>query len=214
MGTLNSSVAVCEFNANGQVLNGADGCYFLTPVFGWITRRIIGILLVFMITFLPPFLQGKPKPVLASYSLTYFFLRTYGKRCRKGTSAVGKTVLVSFPRIRSLCHSYFVALHHEQSDLRWSSLYRHRSRIRDNQGFVQHPLLSIRWPKYLPRDEVLNHAPLRDHDLVDPVDHILLGTDSGSLRFSVPVQSSSILLYGFLHRLSVRFPLLHRRPVS
>ena len=199
LGTLNSSVVVCRFNANGQLLNGSDGCYFLTPVFDWITRCIISIFLVFMIAFLPLFLQGKPKPVLMSYPLTYFFLRTYGKRCRKGTAAVGKTIPVDFPSIRSLRYSYLVALHHEQPDLRWSSLYCHWSRIRNNQDFVQHPLLPIRRPEYLPWDEVPNHAPLRDHDLVDPVDHILLGIDSGPLRFSVPVQSSSILLCGFLH---------------
>ena len=65
MGTLNSSLVVCEFNADGQVLNGADGCYFLTPVFDWITRRITSIFLVFMITFLPLWLQGEPKLVLS-----------------------------------------------------------------------------------------------------------------------------------------------------
>jgi 1,3-beta-glucan synthase len=70
LGTLNSSVIVCEFNANGQLLNGTDGCYFLTPVFDWITRCIISIFLVFMIAFLPLFLQGKPKPVLTSYLQT------------------------------------------------------------------------------------------------------------------------------------------------
>jgi len=57
MGTLNSSLVVCEFNNAGQLLNGADGCYFLTPVFDWITRCIISIFLVFMIPFLPLFLQ-------------------------------------------------------------------------------------------------------------------------------------------------------------
>ena len=67
LGTLNSSVIVCEFNDNGQLLNGADGCYFLTPVFDWITRCIISIFLVFMIAFLPLFLQGKSRPVFASY---------------------------------------------------------------------------------------------------------------------------------------------------
>ena len=214
LGTLNSSVIVCRFNANGQLLNGADGCYFLTPVFDWITRCIISIFLVFMIAFLPLFLQGKLKLVLASYSLTYLPPRTYRKRCRKGIAAVGKTVPVDFPCIRSIRYSYFGALHHEQFDLRWSSLYRHRSRIRDNQDFVQHPLFSIRRSEYLPWDEGPNHAPLRDHDLMDPVDHILLGIDSGPLRFSVPVQPSSILLCGFLHRLSVRFSPPHRRSIS
>lgn len=66
MGTLNSSLVICEFNSDGQVLNGTDGCYFLTPVFDWITRCIISIFLVFMIAFLPLWLQGEPKFVLSS----------------------------------------------------------------------------------------------------------------------------------------------------
>lgn len=61
MGTLNSSLVVCEFTNDGQLLNGANGCYFLTPVFDWIARCIISIFLVFMIAFLPLFLQGMPK---------------------------------------------------------------------------------------------------------------------------------------------------------
>jgi 1,3-beta-glucan synthase len=68
LGTLNSSVIVCKFNSNGQLLNGTDGCYFLTPVFDWIQRCIISIFLVFMIAFLPLFLQGKPKRMLVLYS--------------------------------------------------------------------------------------------------------------------------------------------------
>jgi hypothetical protein len=81
----------------------------------------------------------------------------------------------------------------------WSSLYRHRLRVRDDQDFLQHPLLSIRWPEHLPWYEDPRNAPLHDHDLMDPVDHILLGIDPGPLRSPVPVQSSSILVCGFLH---------------
>ena len=66
LGTLFSSVTVCKFNDNGQLLNGTEGCSFLTPVFDWITRCIISIFLVFMIAFLPLFLQGEPKPALTS----------------------------------------------------------------------------------------------------------------------------------------------------
>ena len=62
MGTLNSSLA-CESNTSGRPLNGVDDCYFLTPAKGWITRCIITIFLVFVVGFVPPFLQGKPKNV-------------------------------------------------------------------------------------------------------------------------------------------------------
>ena len=65
MGTLNSSLG-CNFHDNGQIFNGKDGCPFFTPVFDWITRCIIAIIAMFMVTFLPPFLQGKLNPVQTS----------------------------------------------------------------------------------------------------------------------------------------------------
>ncbi|EKM57278.1 glycosyltransferase family 48 protein [Phanerochaete carnosa HHB-10118-sp] len=56
LGTLNSQVAICKYTKSGQFL-GPKGCYNLTPVFQWIDRCIISIFLVFMIAFLPLFLQ-------------------------------------------------------------------------------------------------------------------------------------------------------------
>ncbi|KAG9313769.1 1,3-beta-glucan synthase component FKS1 [Chiua virens] len=53
-GTLNSSVKVCQYTTTGGAL---PGCYNLTPVFQWIERCIISIFLVFMIAFLPLFIQ-------------------------------------------------------------------------------------------------------------------------------------------------------------
>jgi 1,3-beta-glucan synthase len=58
LGTLNSSILVCQYSAAGTILPGMDGCYNLTPVFDWIHRCIISIFLVFMIAFLPLFIQG------------------------------------------------------------------------------------------------------------------------------------------------------------
>ncbi|THU88102.1 1,3-beta-glucan synthase [Dendrothele bispora CBS 962.96] len=57
LGTLNSSVPICQVTADQQVIAGQNGCYYLTPVFEWIRRCIISIFLVFMISFLPLFLQ-------------------------------------------------------------------------------------------------------------------------------------------------------------
>lgn len=57
LGTLNSSILVCQYSAAGTILPGMDGCYNLTPVFDWIHRCIISIFLVFMIAFLPLFIQ-------------------------------------------------------------------------------------------------------------------------------------------------------------
>lgn len=58
LGTLNSSLKICKYTASGQFLGGQAGCYNLVPVFEWIIRCIISIFLVFMISFLPLFLQG------------------------------------------------------------------------------------------------------------------------------------------------------------
>jgi 1,3-beta-glucan synthase len=57
LGTLNSSLKVCKYTSSGQFIGGQAGCYNLVPVFEWIQRCIISIFLVFMISFLPLFLQ-------------------------------------------------------------------------------------------------------------------------------------------------------------
>ncbi|KAJ7701907.1 1,3-beta-glucan synthase [Mycena rosella] len=57
VGTLNSSVHICKYTASGQFISGQAGCYNLINVFAWIRRCIISIFLVFMISFLPLFLQ-------------------------------------------------------------------------------------------------------------------------------------------------------------
>ncbi|KAF8878094.1 1,3-beta-glucan synthase [Infundibulicybe gibba] len=57
LGTLNSQLTVCKYTDAGQFLGGQAGCYNLVPVFDWIIRCIISIFLVFMISFLPLFLQ-------------------------------------------------------------------------------------------------------------------------------------------------------------
>ncbi|EPQ51775.1 1,3-beta-glucan synthase [Gloeophyllum trabeum ATCC 11539] len=57
LGTLNSELTICQYTSSGGLIGGQGGCYNLHPVFDWIDRCIIGILLVFMINFLPLFLQ-------------------------------------------------------------------------------------------------------------------------------------------------------------
>ncbi|PAV18295.1 1,3-beta-glucan synthase [Pyrrhoderma noxium] len=57
LGTLNSSVSICKFNSQGQFIANQSGCYNLHPVFDWIKRYIYSIFLVFMIAFMPLFLQ-------------------------------------------------------------------------------------------------------------------------------------------------------------
>ncbi|KAH9972539.1 1-3-beta-glucan synthase [Lactifluus volemus] len=57
LGTLNAQVTICEYSSTGQPLNGQGGCYNLHPVFNWIHHCIMSIFLVFMIAWLPLFLQ-------------------------------------------------------------------------------------------------------------------------------------------------------------
>ncbi|KAI0696362.1 1,3-beta-glucan synthase [Cytidiella melzeri] len=56
LGTLNSQLTLCQYDRFGALIS-APGCYNLQPVFDWINRSIINIFLVFMIAFLPLFLQ-------------------------------------------------------------------------------------------------------------------------------------------------------------
>ncbi|KAJ7940649.1 glycosyltransferase family 48 protein [Mycena leptocephala] len=56
LGTLNKQLAICNLDTLGRVI-GQPGCYNLIPVFDWIRRCIVSIFLVFVIAFLPLFLQ-------------------------------------------------------------------------------------------------------------------------------------------------------------
>jgi 1,3-beta-glucan synthase len=67
LGTLNSQLAVCQYTKSGTLI-GPSGCYNLQPVFDWINRSIISIFLVFVIAFLPLFLQGEYKFVLKAFT--------------------------------------------------------------------------------------------------------------------------------------------------
>jgi 1,3-beta-glucan synthase len=69
MGSLNQMLLICRYNKLGDLLPGQATCYNLDPVFSWIERCIISIFLVFMIAFLPLFLQGGS---LASYVIFIF----------------------------------------------------------------------------------------------------------------------------------------------
>lgn len=67
LGILNIQLMTCEYTLSGGFI-GVLGCYNLNPAKGWIDRSIIGIFLVFMIAFLPLFLQGKVRSHLPSLS--------------------------------------------------------------------------------------------------------------------------------------------------
>ncbi|TDL27758.1 glycosyltransferase family 48 protein [Rickenella mellea] len=57
LGTLNKQLTICKYNEQGEFIPNQGGCYNLVPVFDWIKRCILSIFLVFMIAFLPLFLQ-------------------------------------------------------------------------------------------------------------------------------------------------------------
>ena len=62
LGTLNGQLTVCKYSSSGQFIAGQAGCYNLVNVVSWIERCIINIFVVFMISFLPLFLQGTHPP--------------------------------------------------------------------------------------------------------------------------------------------------------
>lgn len=63
LGTLTSELDICQYTKTGQFI-GRTGCYNLVPAFQWIDHSIISIFLVFMIAFLPLFLQGSSDVVI------------------------------------------------------------------------------------------------------------------------------------------------------
>ncbi|KAJ1978936.1 1,3-beta-D-glucan synthase [Dimargaris xerosporica] len=80
--SLKDTVTVCETNSDGVSLKTPEGCYDLVPVVSWITRTILSIIIVFLIAYLPLFLQvlteqgfsssiGRLGKHFASFSLLY-----------------------------------------------------------------------------------------------------------------------------------------------
>ncbi|KAH9913096.1 glycosyl transferase [Fomitopsis serialis] len=57
LGTLKGQLTLCKYTSSGAFI-GVAGCYNRSPVFQWINRCIICIFLVFLIAYLPLFLQG------------------------------------------------------------------------------------------------------------------------------------------------------------
>ncbi|RKP34218.1 glucan synthase [Dimargaris cristalligena] len=55
--SLKSTVEMCETNAEGISKKTPEGCYDIKPVVDWITRTILSIIIVFLIAYLPLFLQ-------------------------------------------------------------------------------------------------------------------------------------------------------------
>ncbi|KAG1248340.1 hypothetical protein G6F68_013831 [Rhizopus microsporus] len=56
---MGASLTICEYNADApeDVALTPEGCYNLVPIFDWVKRCIISIVAVFLVAFLPLFLQ-------------------------------------------------------------------------------------------------------------------------------------------------------------
>jgi 1,3-beta-glucan synthase len=67
IGMLNKQLAICKVDSQGNVIGGQGGCYNLIPVFDWVRRCIVSIFLVFIVAFLPLFLQGQLQFTLLSH---------------------------------------------------------------------------------------------------------------------------------------------------
>lgn len=94
---LNKQLAICKVDSQGNVIGGQGGCYNLIPVFDWVRRCIVSIFLVFMVAFLPLFLQGQFQ---FTSSITFdsnalFSRRTRGEGHRNGLDPSWQTLLVA-----------------------------------------------------------------------------------------------------------------------
>ena len=202
LGTLNKSLLVCKFDTNNASGRGQAGCYNLVPIFDWIRRCIISIFLVFVIAFLPLFLQGELHffrcDVLDTICLPND-LRTRGAWYRKSSLAPGEAVLVCVPHIRSVLYADLLPLHLVEFDIRRGAIYCHRSRVRHYQDIFQLALLSVRWPKHLPRHAYIVAFAVRYACNLDTALDLLLDHCHGSLCCSFPLQPSPIRVHRLHH---------------
>jgi hypothetical protein len=94
---LNKQLAICKVDSQGNVVGGQGGCYNLIPVFDWVRRCIVSIFLVFMVAFLPLFLQGLLwfTAAIAFASNAPFSFRARGEGHRNGFNPSRQTLLVA-----------------------------------------------------------------------------------------------------------------------
>ncbi|CAG8459552.1 671_t:CDS:2 [Ambispora gerdemannii] len=57
VGAMVSTLTLCDYNPDPTAELSPPGCHNLIPVFDWIKRSIVSIVVVFLVTFLPLFLQ-------------------------------------------------------------------------------------------------------------------------------------------------------------
>ena len=168
----------------------------MVPVYDWIHRCIISIFLVFMIAFLPLFLQGLTSHCFLCRSFLDDYFRTHRARHWEGHFPVEQAVHVIVSGFRGLFDSAVDPLHFEQFDVRWCSLHCYWSWFCDIKDIIQHPLFPLRWSEHIPWDEDVVDVAIRDASLLDTLPHLFLGFNPCTLCCPVFVQSSPILLHG------------------
>ena len=97
LGTLNDQLDICEYTRSGQLI-GPTGCYNLTPAFQWIDHCIISIFLVFMIAFLPLFLQGERPRSLAVVTVLIRLVQNSSSVVLARLSSVSRSTSAPSPR--------------------------------------------------------------------------------------------------------------------
>lgn len=127
--------------------------------------------------------------------------RTRWKRNRQSITSTSETFLVLVTCFRSLLDANILQFDFKQFDIRWCSLYCHRTRVRYYSYILQHPLLAIRRSKHLHGHAKPAPVALCHHVYLHPTSYLLLGFCLVSLHCAVLVQPSSILIRRFHHRL-------------
>lgn len=195
IGTLNSQLTICKYTSSGAFIGGQGGCYNLDPVFGWIQRCIISIFLVFMIAFLPLFLQGM-RTCLFRCLINHLYFVHCCRTCQtwhmESYFPSGQAVWFTITCFRSLLNSNLHSFNSEQSDVWRGEVHRNRSWICHYANLFQHLVLSLRGTKHILGHAYPDHVTLRHSNLVDALLDLLLVYRHVALYRALLVQSSSI----------------------
>jgi len=185
IGILNKQLAICKVDLQGNVISGQGGCYPLIPVFDWVRRCIISIFLVFMIAFLPLFLQGQFAATATTIPNASFFHRARREGHGNGSDPSCQTLLVLVANFRGFFHSDLFAFHPHQFEFWWRTIYCYRSWICDNSHLVYYPVLSLCRAEHLYGHAQPTLSAVRHAVYMDPPPHLLLVFCSLTLRRSI-----------------------------
>src|ERR1700722_910594 len=127
--------------------------------------------------------------------------RIGGTRHGTGNHPSRETILLVVPGIRSILNADLHAFHFDQLNLWWSKIHLDWSWFCNITDVLQRPVLSFCWSEYLSRDENTDFTPLCHSNIMDAFPPVFLGLNLVTLRCALPVQSPSIRVFRFHHRL-------------